>query len=349
MSNRVVTSADVARQAGVSRSAVSRCFTPGTSVSHDMRRRVMDAAKALGYRPNAIARSLNMGRSRMIAVVLGAMENPFYPALLERLAVKMQALQYRLLLFTAPPDGNCDDLFSEIFAYRVDGLILASVLLTSALTEECHTAGVPLVLVNRTTEDPNVSSVIADNRTGARSVADFLVAGGHKRFAYLAGLQSASTNQDREVAFRGRLAQFGIDDVLIDHGNYRREGAQDATRRLLLGANPPDAIFCANDHMALAAIDVARYELNLRIPDDVSIVGYDDVPAAAWLAYRLTTVEQPVDAMAEATVNLLMRRIEGKGAGGERIRMNGDLIVRSSARRPAAGIAPVDGRDLWRP
>jgi DNA-binding LacI/PurR family transcriptional regulator len=349
MARGVITSADVAARAGVSRSAVSRCFTPGASVSSQTRARVMDAAQALGYRPNAIARSLNKGRSRIIAVVLGYMDNPFYPAMLERLAESLRSRGYRLLLFTARSDGSGDELLSEILDYQVDGVILASILLTSGLAQRCRAARIPLVLVNRTTEDRDVSSVTADNRVGARAMADFLLAGGHRRFAFVAGLASSSTNHDREVAFRARLAEAGVNAVMREEGGYTWEGAREATRRLLRGPRPPDAIFCANDHMAMAAMDVARFEFGLRAPDDVSIVGYDDVAGTAWPSYRLTTVEQPVDAMARAAVDVLMARVEGDERGGAQVRIPGELVVRESARRPPKGVVSMDGREIWRP
>lgn len=353
MVGRVVTSRDVALRAGVSRSAVSRCFTAGASVAVETRERVLAAAKALGYRPNAIARSLNKGASRMIAVVLGYMENPFYPALLDRLAARLQQRGYRLLMLSVPPDDSGDELYSEILAYQVDGLILASALLSSALAEQCRTAGIPVVLVNRTIAEAGVSSVTADNRNGARAVADFLLAGGHKRFAYLAGLHTSSTNHDREQAFRKRLAEAGHGEILREEGHYTREGARDAAYKLLTLRKRPDAIFCANDHMALAAMDVARFELGLDVPSDLSIVGYDDVVAAGWPAYGLTTVEQPVDAMAEMAMTLLLARIGENGPtlidAGEQIRIPGELIVRGSARRPQEGVVSVDGRDIWQP
>lgn len=352
MPGRVVTSHDVALRAGVSRSAVSRCFTPGASVADETRQRVLEAAKALGYRPNAIARSLNKGASRIIAVVLGYMDNPFYPALLDRLATRLQACGYRLLLLTAPADGTGEELYSEVLAYQVDGIILASLLLSSALAEQCRAAGVPVVLVNRRVADANASSVTADNRTGARVIADFLLAGGHSRFAYLAGLHSSSTNRDREQAFRKRLAEAGHNEILREEGHYTQHGAREAARRLLSRQKPPDAIFCANDHMAFAAMDVARFERGLDVPRDVSIVGFDDVVAAAWPAYALTTFEQPVDAMAEATINLMLARLSSNAEAadfGQHIRIPGDLVVRSSARRPADDIVAIDGRDVWRP
>jgi DNA-binding LacI/PurR family transcriptional regulator len=346
---RIVTSVEVAHRAGVSRSAVSRCFTPGASIAPDTRDKVMRAAKALGYRPNAIARSLIAGRSRMIAVVIGYMENQFYPALIDRLARELQDLGYRLLLFTGAPDGPSDALFAEILGYRVDGMILASTLLSSALAEECRAAGVPVVLVNRTTDSIDISSVAADNGTGARAVAEFLLAAGHRRFGYVAGIASSSTNQDREAAFRDRLAEAGIDAMSREDGGYTQQGARDAALRMLTRPDRPDAIFCANDHMAIAVMDAARFELGLRIPDDVSIVGYDDVGPAAWPSYGLTTVEQPVEAMVRAAVETLMARIAGERAPERTIRIPGELVVRCSARRPAHGIVGSGGRDLWRP
>lgn len=349
MTGRVNTSIEVANRAGVSRSAVSRCFTPGASISDETRRKVMEAAKALGYRPNAIARSLNVGRSRMIAVVIGYMENQFYPALLDRLAQRLQSRAYRLLLFTSKPDGDCDELFAEILAYKVDGIILASTLLSSELAEECKSANIPVVLVNRTTDSANISSVTADNRDGARCVADFLLAGGHRRFGFIAGIASSSTNQDRKNAFLERLNEAGITDVIHAEGHYSQEGAQKAARELLGLRTQPDAIFCANDHMALAVMDVARYEFGLDIPGAISIVGYDDVGAAAWPSYNLTTVQQPVDAMAQAAVDSLMQRMESASVPAHTIRIPGDLVVRGSARRPSYGLLHAGGQIIWRP
>jgi DNA-binding LacI/PurR family transcriptional regulator len=344
-----VTSVDVAARAGVSRSAVSRCFTPGASIAPETRRKVTEAAKALGYRPNAIARSLIAGRSRMIAVVVGYMQNQFYPDLLDRLARELQARGYHLLLFAASPEGDSDALFPQILAYQADGIILASATLSSALADECNAAGIPVVLINRTTDGTGVSSVTADNVNGARAVADFLLAGGHRRFAYVAGTAASSTNQDREAAFRGRLAEAGIGEVLREDGGYSQEGAAEAARRLLTRRDRPDAVFCANDHMAIAFMDAARHALGLRIPQDVSVVGYDDVGPARWPSYALTSVEQPVEAMVDIAASALLDRIEGRETAARIARVPGALVVRESARRPAAGIMTIDGRDVWTP
>jgi len=344
-----VTSSQVARLAGVSQSAVSRSFTPGASISPKTRAKVLEAAKALGYRPNAIARSLITSRSRIIAVVMAYLENLFYPDVLEELGRRLSAENYHLLLFTGFKDRDSDPVFDQLMQYRVDGIILASTSLSSELSEECAAAGIPVVLFNRTTERDAVSSVTTQNRKGARKLADFLVSGGHESFAYISGLENSSTNRDRFEGFREALAAHGIADITVRTGNYSRADAEVAARELLMLEKRPDAVFVANDHMAVAVMDVARHEFGLSIPDDLSIVGYDDVGPARWPSYGITTVTQPIESMVEATVRILMRQIASGKIVAEHDLLPGELIVRTSARRPERGIVTVDGEDLYRP
>ncbi len=344
-----VTSLEVARRAGVSQSAVSRTFTPGASVSPRTREKVLNAAKELGYRPNAIARSLITSRSRIIGVAIGYLDNHFYPEVLETLTSRLQTLGYQVLLFTGFKEREADPGMMQILQYQVDGLVLASTTLSSELAEQCAAAGVPIVLFNRTTDRAAVSSVTSDNRLGGRRVADFLLAGKHRSFGYVAGIAGSSTNRDREAGCRERLRAAGINDMIKVEGYYSHEGAREAARRLFSRKAPPDAVFCANDHMGLAVMDVARYEFGLRIPEDVSIVGYDNASLGQWDSYALTTVEQPIGIMVEAAIEMLMKQIEGGERNVGQKRIKGDLVVRGSARLPAEGIVEVDGRKIWRP
>ena len=329
-----VTSSQVARHAGVSQSAVSRAFTPGASISADTRARVLASARELGYRPNAIARSLITKNSRIIAVVMAYLENLFYPAVLEELGRALAAQNYHLLLFTGFMDRDSDPVFEQLMQYRVDGIILASTSLSSELSEECATAGIPVVLFNRTTLRASVSSVTTGNRDGGRQIADFLVAAGHRHFGYIAGLQASSTNRDRYEGFLEGLAAHGIADVAVETGNYARLDAEAATRCMLSRPDRPDALFVANDHMAVAAMDVARHEFGLQVPRDLSIIGYDDVDLARWPSYDLTSMRQSVQPMVAATVDILMRQITSGVITAEHRVIAGELVVRSSARRP---------------
>ncbi|MDB5370258.1 MAG: LacI family transcriptional regulator [Roseomonas sp.] len=348
VSARPVTAHDVARLAGVSQSAVSRCFTPGASIAAETRRRVEEAAARLGYRPNLIARSLITRRSTIVGVAVAYLENPFYPAVLEALSNALEGAGYRVLLFTARPGENADPILEEVLRYRVDALVLASASLSSHFAEECRQAGVPVVLLNRRTESGGVSTVTGDNRAGAGTVARFLAAGGHRRCAFIAGLESASTSREREAGFSGALAALGLPPAAREVGHYDFTAALEATRRLLALPLPPDAIFCANDHMALAAINVARAEFGLEMGQALSVVGFDDAGPAAWPLFGLTSYAQPVRPMAERVVAILRRHLEEPEAEAVQEVVPGALMVRASARLPAEGVMEQGGRRIWR-
>ncbi|KAA2244247.1 LacI family DNA-binding transcriptional regulator [Salinarimonas soli] len=347
--SRPITATDVARAAGVSQSAVSRTFTPGASVAPATRAKVLEAVKLLGYRPNALARSLITGRSRIVAVVMAYLDNQFYPDVLEELSGRLQERDHQVLLFTAKNGSASDPLLDQVMRYQVDAVVLASTTLSSALARECRAAGVPVVLFNRTTDDPDVSSVTGDNLGGAERIAAFLAAGGHRALAFMAGSETSSTNRDRERGFLRGIARAGLPKPTRVVGHYTLAGAAEATRALLSGPARPDAIFCANDHMAIACIDVARHAFGLRVPEDLSVVGFDDVGAAAWRGYDLTTFSQPLQPMVEATVGTLMDLLENPEEPPRAAVIKGELVVRGSARLPAGGFTTHEGRRVWRP
>lgn len=332
-----VTATDVARRAGVSQSAVSRVFTPGASVSRAMADRVRRAAEELGYRPNVLARSLITGRTRMVGLVVGYLENPFYPAALEALSAALEARGYHILVFHAANGEGAADVervVGELMDYQVDGLVTASVRLSDRLVARCRAAGLPVVLFNRGLPGSGLSSVTSANRAGGRKVAEFLVAGGHRRIAHIGGLQSASTGLDRWTGFREALAEAGGEVHALAEGGFDRERAALAARAMMDAPAPPDAIFVANDHMALGVLDELRHGMGIDVPGEVSVVGYDDVPAAAWKAYDLTTIRQPVNRMVAAAVEILMAEIEGGAPPGSATEVAAELVLRSSARLP---------------
>lgn len=330
-----VTSLEVAEKAGVSRSAVSRVFTPGASVSKDTAEKVRKAATALGYRPNVLARSLITGRSRIIGLVVAYLENQFYPEAIERLSKALQAEGYHVLVFMASNDhAATQSVIDELLDYQVDAIIAASVGLSNDLTKRCEGLGIPIVLFNRHQYDDRLTSVTSDNVAGGRKLAEFLIAGGHARIAHIAGWEGASTQIDRERGFTQGLEAAGLTLHARGVGNFDFETAQAAARAMFAPKDRPDAVFVANDHMAFAVIDVLRYELGLRVPEDVSVVGYDDVTLAHWPSYDLTTVRQPANAMVAATVDALMARLNEEDGTPRRIMLDGPLMIRGSARTP---------------
>lgn len=325
-----VTAFDVAREAGVSQSAVSRAFTPGASISAKKREAILAAADRLGYRPNPLARSLMRGRSNIVGVGVGDLANPFFVQVLELLAKELDAAGLRLMLFPARGETN-EPTINEILHYRLDAMVLLSVSASSQLTEQCRRAQVPVIHFNRTTQADDASCVVGDNERGAGAIAAHLLAGGHENFAFIAGTPESSTNRERERGFCDQLARHGAAPPIREYGHYSFDGAMAAMRRLLLGGTRPDAIFCANDTMALAAISVARHEFGLDVGRGISIAGYDDVPMAAWPAFSLTSFSQPATAMVAETMRLIGElRIDP--SCHRRVIAPGTLVLRGSTR-----------------
>ncbi|MDO9439195.1 LacI family DNA-binding transcriptional regulator [Hydrogenophaga sp.] len=336
------TAQEVARLAKVSQSAVSRTFTPGASVSDATRERVVAAAKTLGYRPNALARSLITRRSHIVALVMGYLQNQFYPLVIQQLSQSLQREGYHVLMFISD-ESETDNALAEILQYQVDAIVIASAMLSKNLAQQCVDSGVPVVLFNRLpdvdTTRPHTISVSSDNYEGGQLAARHLVARGHQRIAFLAGLENSSTSVERERGFVDGLRVLGQSVWKRAVGHYSFERAQAATEELFQGPRLPDALFAANDHMAIAAMDVLRHQLGLRVPQDVSVVGFDDVPQAAWGSYQLTTVVQDVPAMVEATVTLLKERMDNTAP--VRSIVIGCRLVERGSVRPALAAAPL--------
>ncbi|MBL4826423.1 MAG: LacI family DNA-binding transcriptional regulator [Spongiibacteraceae bacterium] len=333
-SRPVANATDVARLAGVSQSAVSRTFTEGASVSEKTRKKVVDAAAAIGYRPNLLARSLIKGKSKIVGLAMGNLENEFFPLALDALSKSLSQAGHRVLIFTADPNAQVDAQIDEVLNYRVDALVLLSTSLSSALAQRCHDAGIPVIFFNRTAPvSGEIFSVTGDNQTGSEKIGRHLLECGYKNIAFMAGFIDSSTSHDRECVFTEFLVHQGLSAPIREVGHFTREGALIAARKLLSAKNRPDAIFCANDHMAIATIDVARYEFGLEIGREIGIAGFDDVPMASWPGYQITTFSQPVQPMAERVTDYVLN--EGKIAGAERHTViPGELIIRASTRTP---------------
>ncbi len=326
---RAVTSIDVAKAAGVSQSAVSRTFTPGTAVSEATRLKVLDAAKKLGYRPNAIARTLSTSRSRIIGVVLSTLDNQFYPAAIEHLSRSLQEHGLHVMLFFAE-GRDVDGALSQLLTYQLDGVVIASATLSSRLARECTAMGIPVVMFNRSAASTQTSSVTSNNIEGGRLAANHLLDCGCDRIAYLAGRSDSSTNRDREAGVNLALLERGHTLVFREDGSYEPAMAKEATRRLMSAPQPPDGLIVASDYMAFAALDTLRNELGFEVPSQVCVVSFDDVPAAAWGAYALTTVAQSIPAMVHSTVSILLEQFSDQAMVARDVIVSSRLIVRST-------------------
>ncbi|HEX6566865.1 MAG TPA: LacI family DNA-binding transcriptional regulator [Chthoniobacterales bacterium] len=324
-------STEVAKLAGVSQSAVSRTFTAGASVSERMRKKVIKAAEALGYSPNILPRILLTNRSCLVAIVIGEMSNPYYARVLEEFSRVLQEQGNQVLLCSVGHGEYVDDAIPSLAGYRVDGIITAHPILSEEAAEQCEKIGVPIVLFNGRVRSNWVSSICCDNSAAGRDVADLFLKYGAKRFGYIAGGQETLANQDRSAGFINRLKESGISDIKSVSGNFRYEDGYQVALKLMEQKRPPQAIFCANDMMACGAIDALRHEAGVRVPQEVMVAGFDDIPEAGWASYSLTTVRQEVEQMVQAAVQIL----QTKAAGHENVRgllklVRGTLVQRGS-------------------
>ncbi len=308
---------------------------PGSKVSADKQRRVREAAMKLGYRPNTLARSLNTGRSRTIGIVLAYLKNPFYTEALEKLSAEFHEHGYHIMTFFASNlTDEVDGVVEDLLAHQVDGIILASVSVSNELTKRLQDHGIPFVLFNRGQEDPSIASVTAANFEGGRLAAKFLLAGGHAKIAHIAGWQKSLNGRERKAGFLAEMVKQGMEPFHIVDCEYSRVKAHKETLDLFRSGKGPDAIFVGNDHMAFAVLEALRLELGLNVPRDVSVIGYDDVAMAAWKTFDLTTLRQPANRMAEATVKMLLSMIENPEIATKCIEIESQLVVRSTTRNP---------------
>ncbi|WP_197376137.1 LacI family DNA-binding transcriptional regulator [Mycolicibacterium baixiangningiae] len=323
------TSYDVARLAGVSQATVSRALSGGT-VSAETRKKILEAAKAVGYVPNLGARAMKTGRVNTIGVVVADLRNPFYPEILDALTSYLDAAGQKVTLWNSDGPGN-DAALEAINAGSVDGVIFTTVTEASAPLRAALRRHSPVVLINRTVETLGCDQVSSDNMAGGGTVADYLLENGHRRIAFLGGPSTASTARDRFRGFSQRLAEAGaplpVEQVL--EGPFSHDFGLSAATRLLRADDPPTAIFCSNDLVAFGALDAARAE-RVAVPDDLWIVGYDDIAMSAWPAFDLTTVHQPSRTMAEAGARALLDRIAEPTAPYRTLTFRSHLVVRGT-------------------
>lgn len=333
-SRRYPSSTDVARLAGVSQSAVSRAFSEGKSISDETRQKVFEAAKKLDYSPSFIPRILLNHRSHLVAVVISGTSNPFYANALEAFTMALQKDGYQVLLVHIESDHSLDGAIPKLASYRVDAIVSALPVLSKAAARAFARIKIPTISFNTPIKNRWVSSVCSDNVGGAGAVADLFVARGARTFGFIAGSDGSFASDERLSGYRDRLGKHGFDTVEIATADFQYQGGHDAALALFSNGKGPEAIFCANDLMAIGALDAVRRALGLRVPEDVLIAGFDDVPEASWGAYDLTTVVQDGPAMVAEAMNILNSMLASTGSVGEPMRVvPGTLIERSTTLR----------------
>ncbi|MGH3665381.1 MAG: LacI family DNA-binding transcriptional regulator [Egibacteraceae bacterium] len=339
----MVTSRDVARVAGVSQATVSRVLSGSSKVHPATRERVQRALSATGYSPNAMARAMRTRRTGTIGVVVARMTNPFYPELIRVLSHHLGALDLRMILWDSEGPGE----ISAVEAIRqsvVDGVIFTTATAESVALHAALSKKAPVVLVNRSVEGLPCDQVTSENANAAQSIADYLVEAGHRRIGVVAGPPQASTATEREKGFRMGLSRHGIDlpPELVCVGDFSHSHGHTAIRRLLGFGQPPSAVFCVNDLIAFGALDGAR-AANCSVPDDLWIVGHDDIQMASWEAFDLTTVRQPIGDMVRTALHMLLERIDHPDKEPEHRRFPSKMVVRGSTGHTPRRTASSEG------
>ena len=357
LSDRPATLRDVAAAARVHPATASRALNPGTRllVSEETARRVTEAAERLGYRPNPVARSLRTRRSHTIGVLIPDLNNPLFPPIVRGLEDRLAEHGYVALIGNTDADITRErNIFDQMRARHVDGFVLATATLHSQILDEAAEADLPVVLMNRTAQGYPFSSVAVDNEQGVRAAVTHLVSLGHTRIGHIAGPQDISTTLARLRGFRDamRSHKLDVDDSQIVYANglSLAEGLR-CGHELLEGDSELTAIVAGNDMLAVGCYG-AFDELGLRCPQDVSIIGFNDMPFIDRLRPPLSTVRFPHYQLGTEAAQLLLERIETGGGGPVKILyLAPELVARGSTVPPAPQVVPdlaADGDDAAR-
>jgi len=301
-----VTVKDLARDLGMSVSTVSRAFYTDAIVAPQTRDLVLKRAREIGYKPNPFAQSLITKKTKIVGLLVSDITNPFYPEVLTRLTEDLQAINMNVMLMAASDSAKVDDSLHLLLAYQPDLVIIMAASLSSEATRECRAAGSPCIFFNRLSSEPDSFGITCENREGGRRAADYLIDNGHKSLTYVSAFPDASTNVERSLGFAERCIERGLPaPSIIEAQRFSYESGYDAAAKLEKWSKLPDGVFCANDIVAIGFIDGVREQLGLKIPEDMSVIGFDDINMSHWLSHNLTTIRQPVDEMLTATVALV--------------------------------------------
>jgi LacI family transcriptional regulator len=334
---------EIARRAGVHPSTVSRALDPQKRhlVADEVAERVAELAKAMDYRPNRVATTLKTGRSRLIGVLLPDISNPVFAPILGGIAEALATEGYAPVVIDAGNDASRQiEMIDSLLVQRVEGLILATVSSEDEVLGHCIRNGMPAVLVNRFEIRSRVSSVVSNDDKGMQLAVDHLAAQGHRIIGHIAGPRHTSTGMLRREGFAKAMARHRLKTHVEEAERYTRECGLAPAQKLIGRVKGLTAIVAANDLLALGAID-AVHRLGLRCPDDISIVGHNDMPLVDLISPPLTTVRIEHRAMGRMAAELMLKELAATAPASVRMVLEPALIVRQSTKAPAADARPA--------
>ena len=332
MAETRVTAEDVARLAGVSRSTVSRTFTPGRVVNKNTRAAILKAAKELGYEPNALAQALISKRSQIVGVMMGELSNPFHAVLHQALGRSLHEHGLIPVSVHLVP-GECAAGFISMFRqYQISVVVLTSHNFGVDWIDALRSAGLKVVLLNRIDEERYTSAICADHAQGGRIAADHLLERGYTRIGVCEGKEGYWTSATRLQGHLNGLRASGQKPLFVSKGGYTYASGSDVAERILSGELPvPEALLCPNDLFAIGLMDRLRSRAGMRFPEDMAVIGFDDIPMGAWEGNSLTTVRLPISRMADRTAEVIARSISKGEKLDETLWIPCRIVARSSA------------------
>lgn len=331
--NKSVTSKDVAKQAGVSQSTVSRVFNSpqGCTVKPLVKERVLRVAKELGYRPNLVARGMISGRTNLVGLVVGDSLGPFYNSIINEFVKKIQDIGKQCIIFKVPRQGQIDQIIERVIQFHVDAVVITASAMTEVMAEIIVNNDIPVVLFNRFIPGTEINTVYVDPIYGSGLVADYLYENGHRNIGYIQFEKETSEEVEKKVGFYSKLRQHQIYQIHEERAAYDYQSGYEAGLRMLQKENRPSAIFCTSDLIAMGVMDAARFKLGIKIPEELSIVGYDNIDMASWEAYSLTTVQQPVEDMIEEVVRMVGTLLKCEKSKAQIQMIGPKLVIRKSS------------------
>jgi DNA-binding LacI/PurR family transcriptional regulator len=334
---------DVAKRAGVSKSLVSLVMRGAPNVSDEKRERVLNVASDLGYRPNAVARSLVRQRTNLLGVLLSDLHNPFFAEVIDGIQAEAEERGYRTIIGTGARVGRSEARALEtMLELRAEGLILASPILPMRRIAEAGRE-VPTVLVARRSRASSVDSVANDDPAGAALAVRHLAELGHRRIAHIDGGDGAGA-RERRRGYERAMASHGLAGrARVVAGSYTEEGGWLGVQALFADGTPPTAVFAANDLAAIGTLS-ALAERGIGVPESVSVVGYDNTALAAVRHIHLTTVDQPRPEMGRTAVALILERLDGERETARHVLMPPSLVVRGTTAPPSPDGKPAPGK-----
>jgi len=323
---------EVAQRAGVSYATVSHVINKTRFVSDETRTRVLSAMSELNYRPNALARSLRIGETHTIGLILPDSANPFFAEIARSIEDRAFKLGYSVILCNTERDTHREQLYVDVLSKRqVDGIIFVATGDQADSLNFLIDQDMPVVLIDRDLPNIEVDAVLTDNQQGGYLATRHLIQRGHRRIACIAGPSHITPSAERVTGYLQALAEAGIpyDESLILGGDYHPASGQQVAATLLAHDFPPTAIFALNDLMAMGALRAAA-EAGLRVPQDLGIIGYDDIEFASFTNPPLSTIAQPKDEVGSQATEILVKRITEKTNAKRRLVLPPTLIIRGS-------------------